>query len=365
MIKTVYIISTLARKGPVIMLYNIIKNLNRADFAPVIITLSPEGGDSMLQAFKDIDVEVKSLNMGRAAGFINGGFALKRMVESIKPGIVHSHCFRSNLLSAAFLGKYKRVATAHCDFKSDFTMAWGRARGLLATQFMLLALKRIKNNICVSKPLCDILSARYKNLKFSYVDNGVDTDKFSPAADKRLLRQKLSLPLDKKIFIWAGVFIDLKSPLTLAQAVKQNKDDNLYFVFCGDGPLLGKCKEILADKNNVMFSGHTNNINDFFKAADFYIATSRSEGFHLTVAEAMSCGLPVILSDIPAHKYFLEGSEAGLLFKALDGQDLSAKINEIQKYDYPKLSDNAVKSVKSRFSAEIMSKNYQKKYKEF
>ncbi len=40
--KICYVISTLQKTGPVIVLYNLVKNLDRTRFEPYIITLSKE-----------------------------------------------------------------------------------------------------------------------------------------------------------------------------------------------------------------------------------------------------------------------------------------------------------------------------------
>ncbi|MGI0014548.1 MAG: glycosyltransferase family 4 protein [Nitrososphaera sp.] len=51
-----------------------------------------------------------------------------------------------------------------------------------------------------------------------------------------------------------------------------------------------------------------------YSSCDIYVSASRWEMFDLPALEAMSCGKPVLLSDIPAHTELITGSNAGLTF---------------------------------------------------
>ena len=59
-IKIVYLIRYLKRCGPVNVLFHIVENLNRSIFDPIIVTFKPEGLDSIICDFQDIDIKVYS-----------------------------------------------------------------------------------------------------------------------------------------------------------------------------------------------------------------------------------------------------------------------------------------------------------------
>ena len=99
MIKVVYIISTLERCGPVNVLFDTLKHLNREKFHPSIVTLSPEKEVSRIGEFRDLDIKVESLNLTRYKVFLKGVSILKNLVRTINPDIVQANCFRSMLLS--------------------------------------------------------------------------------------------------------------------------------------------------------------------------------------------------------------------------------------------------------------------------
>lgn len=361
--RIVYVISSLKKTGPVNVLFNLVNNIDKTKYKPHIITLSKESQNSLIDDFKKINIEILSLNLNRAFSFLYGPIKLKKIVNKIKPDIIHIHCFRSALFSAMTLNKYKKITTIHCDYKTDFKLYYGKILGFIMYLLMNYSLKKINNNICCSKQLADILNKRNKNIKFTYVDNGIDTEVFKCIENKTELRKKLNLPTNKKIFIWCGVFIERKDAITLVKAITQIKNKNLFFVFCGNGVLEDICKKELSNNNNVLFTGFVNNIKDYLQASDYYITTSLSEGLPMTVLEALSCGLPCILSDIPQHKYILKNTEnIVLFFETKNIEDLKEKINKIIDINYVLYSNNAVSLIQNKFSAKLMNERYQKLY---
>ena len=65
MMKILYVVSTLKRSGPVIVLSNIIKYLDKNRFEPIVLT-SPEPKESMKKYFEnDLNTKVETLGLGR------------------------------------------------------------------------------------------------------------------------------------------------------------------------------------------------------------------------------------------------------------------------------------------------------------
>ncbi len=93
--------------------------------------------------------------------------------------------------------------------------------------------------------------------------------------------------------------------------IKQKK--KILGIICGDGPHRNEL-EILSKKlgleSDVIFTGQLpiDSVWAFMKKANVYISLSAYEGCPNVVMEAMACGCPVILSDIPAHREILDES---------------------------------------------------------
>lgn len=359
MIKILYVISTLKKTGPVNVLYNIVKNLDRTKYEPVILTLSKEPSDSIKYDFEKLGIKCYCLNVSGLKGYFEAK-KIKKVVKEISPDIIHTQCFRSTLFTALYLNKYKTIATIHCDYDVDFVMAYGNFLGTLMSKLMDFSLRRIQRCVCVSELLCNMLQGK-KTFDLDFVNNGIDTKVFRTIKNKQELRQKLNLPVDKKIFIWAGVFIERKNPLLLSNVIKELNNSDLFFVFCGDGKLFYAIKEETKKFNNVILTGNVGNMDEYLQASDYYISTSLSEGLPMAVIEAMACGLPCVLSDIEQHKYVLK-EQTGMLFKSQDSVDLINKLNRILEVNYENYSSCARQAVLENFSSELMSEKYARLY---
>lgn len=66
-----------------------------------------------------------------------------------------------------------------------------------------------------------------------------------------------------------------------------------------------------------------------YSSCDIYVSASKWEMFDLPSVEAMACGKPVLLSDIPVHREILEASNAGRLYSLLGNPNISSMIREV------------------------------------
>lgn len=359
-----YTISTLQRSGPSLVLYNIIKNLDRRRYNPVVLTLSTEREISIKQDFENLGVKVISLCLSRWQGLLLGRIKFHRVLRYIKPAIIHAQGFRDMCLVAGSKGSYKKIVTVHCDFREDYPLKYGKILGTLMILRQWRALSHFEQRVCVSHMLADLLNQNKYALPFMAIDNGVDTEKFFPVRDKMALRRQLCLPENKTIFIWAGSFIPCKDPMTLVRAIKELPQQEAFFVFCGArGKLLEDCKRELIGYTNVLFVGYVDNIREYMQAADFYISSSLSEGFHLTVYESLACGLSVILSDLPIYDV-LKGKNCVRFFPARDSSSLCLLLQQGLMRPMPESSTGAVSLVNANYSAAGMSQAYQQIYEE-
>lgn len=84
-------------------------------------------------------------------------------------------------------------------------------------------------------------------------------------------------------------------------------------VMCGDGPArphLERMARGLGLAHRVIFTGYVENLWDLMRGADALVSLSRFEGCPNVVLEAMACGCPLVVSDIPAHREMLDERSA-------------------------------------------------------
>ena len=359
-VRIAYIVSSLKRCGPMVQLLGLIQGLNRERFQPSIITLSPEPEDTMIQSFLENDVKINSLGLKRRESFLGG--KLRKQLSEISPMIVHSHGIRADFLAATFLQDYYTCNTIHSFAFEDYGLTYGRVMGSLLARQHCRFIRRIIVPISCSRTVADKL-ARSVQIEPEVVPNGVDTKVFVPVTteEKLMLRKKLGIPLDCTLFVSTGNLSVLKDPVTLIKGFQQAQLANSKLVVLGDGPL----KDVLAKEadDSVIIAGKVSNVHQYLKAADVYVSCSQSEGLPMAVLEAMSTGIPVVLSNIDSHREVLQDQQrAGLTFPTGDATELATQLRKLMGMNVGEMGRQARKIVLDNYSYATMSKGYQDIY---
>ncbi|HSM26139.1 MAG TPA: glycosyltransferase, partial [Anaerolineaceae bacterium] len=83
----------------------------------------------------------------------------------------------------------------------------------------------------------------------------------------------------------------------------------------------------------VFLGGVINQIDlpKYYHASDLYISASFSDGSSVSLLEALACGLPVLVSDIPGNKEWIIDQENGWLFQTGDIESLTKKILDVNR----------------------------------
>jgi glycosyltransferase involved in cell wall biosynthesis len=118
-------------------------------------------------------------------------------------------------------------------------------------------------------------------------------------------------------FLFAGRLASQKNVLTFLRALARLRQRHPFSaVILGDGPDAAAARALVAElglEGTVYFGGYREDVWALMKAATLFVSPSRFEGHPNTVLEAMACGTPVIVSDIPEHREFLDRSTAMLV----------------------------------------------------
>jgi len=327
----------------------------------MVLTLSPEPkDDSMKSYFTDaLHVKVETLGLSRVHGLFFAKSHIKKFIKDNGIDIVHSQGIRADGLMSGI--DIPRVATLRNYPYYDYPMKFGNFKGTLMARSHLKAIKKMpKSNIACAKTIAD--EFMQDSLNLNYIQNGVDTQKFFPLEDmqKKELRNKLDIDNDKKVFISVGSLIARKDMSTIIEGFKKYNDKNSLLLIAGDGVE----REMLQNISNesVRFLGNISNVVEYLQISDCFVSASLAEGLPNTVLEAMACGLPTVLSNIPSHLELYEG-EKGNFFKIKDIDGFSALLQEVSK-DLQLQKDISLRLVQQNFSAKAMSEKYQRVYEE-
>jgi glycosyltransferase involved in cell wall biosynthesis len=123
-----------------------------------------------------------------------------------------------------------------------------------------------------------------------------------------------------------GVDVLAKAFVKVAQ-----QKDNVNLILLGNGSQVHKIRGILESGgvlDGVTFGGQIsqNDLPYWYHQADVYISPSHVDGSSVSLMEALGCGLPCLVSDIPANKEWVFEDDNGWLFRDGDADHLAEKI---------------------------------------
>jgi len=212
--------------------------------------------------------------------------------------------------------------------------------------------------ICVSRAQRgELQRAGVPRRRLVLVRNGLDVESSGnekPPAD-------LTIPPGKRRIVTVANAMPDKDYKTLFEAfgmlAKRRNDVHLICVGRGtDQPGIGKMAE-LAPTGTVSLLGPQKDVRCILESAAVFVLASRSETFGLAVGEAMSAGVPVVVSDLPALSE-LVGEGMGLRVRPGDPAGLAEAIERL--LNEPALASvfsHAARRQAEKFTVDKMEKN--------
>lgn len=362
--KVLFLISSLANEGPTRVLLNIIKYMQKEDFDFEVITLVPEKSNSIHDNFANESCSVSMANdfFPKQASFFQKIRILREYVANKRVDIVHGHCPRS-LFILPFLKGPITFYTAHIFPGVQTKALYGNFKGSVVANLCNFLIKFVDRTIACS---ASVAHEFHKNLgiEIGYVNNGVSFSPPKKIINVDSIRSELGLPKDKKIFIFIGRLSPEKKPVELVKLFLDLNHDDCYLVILGEG----KEEETLrrtADLDKVKLAGFHKDITPYLLAADFYVSGSETEGLANSLLEAMSYGLPSLLASNPSHDYVVEKSKSyvGEKFLLSNPDSFKSAVEKLIKLKPDTVRDGIIREFLENYTAEAMSKNYQKLYR--
>ena len=255
---------------------------------------------------------------------------LLRLIQKIEPDVVHTWLGQMDVLGgiAATLARTPWIIREPSSEKA-YSTSWK----LVLRRWLVGKADAIVSN----STLGDLYWQKYYKSKARYIiPNGLPFQEIESAFPGAFA--KLGLPPSKKIVLFVGRFDSqkyrnglnhVKNLDNFLMALAHLRDEaDIVGVFCGDGPHLPAIRQLakeLGISDRVLLLGAVENVWPLMKLADVFVSVSHFEGFPNTVLEAMACGCPLVVSDIPEHRQFLNEEQA-LLVNRLQPEDIARAI---------------------------------------
>lgn len=343
-----YIITSTIKCGPVNVLFNLVRDYQKIpNFKPYIITLkSDDPKRSRRQEFKNLGIEVVQFDERKQMKQI------KKFIAERHCQVIHSHGIRPDMING-YLKKHWQyhclhITTLHNYPFTDYVMGHGKIKGILMANLEMFSIRNLVKVACSKAIQTEFL--HHLKLKVHMIENGV----IFPPENEVMQLEKYN---DQPTFLYLGDVNSRKQIDFLVRYFAQHPEYNFWIV--GDGPEYVPVKEMAATVPNVTIFGRTTDPTKFYQKADYFISNSSTEGLPMAVLEALSWGMPVILSNIDAHRELVNDNN-GQLFNLNNCDSLNSSIKQLINTDY-----NAIviyENAKQRFSSEHMMNQYYSLY---
>lgn len=167
-----------------------------------------------------------------------------------------------------------------------------------------------------------------RNKSVYYIPNCINMNVYYPR-NKREMRIKLQLPLEKKIVLFGadneGTENKIKGFSYLLEALKFLENDNLFLLIFGRAESK-TLQKIHQDYKTVGYIEDENTMAEIYSAADVMVTPSLQEAFGFTVCEAMACGTAVAAFGVGGILDQVEHEKSGYLAELYDSKDLAEGI---------------------------------------
>jgi glycosyltransferase involved in cell wall biosynthesis len=332
-IAVLFIIPSLGAGGAERVTITLLHNLDRARFRPMLCVLTQSK-----RGFRDevpADVEVFDLCVARVMS------ALPRVVNLIwreRPEVLFSQLSHLNLALAmirpllprqlALIGRESSIVSETVSsYRLPALWRWCYRRFY----------RRLDRVVCQSRRMRADLVEQF-NLPVErtvLVNNPIDTERVRKLAGEH--RPGCARAGDRRSLqlVACGRLSHEKGYDLLIQAVSKFEAGQVYLTIVGDGPLMNSLVNQVSHlgiADRVEFLGFQTNPYPYLARADWFVLSSRFEGFPNVVLEALACGTPVIATPaIGGVSEAFEGVEGCMLLEEISAQALGRAIGEAIK----------------------------------
>jgi L-malate glycosyltransferase len=244
----------------------------------------------------------------------------RRLTKEIKPDLIHAGPIQTCAFIAVLSG-----------FRPVLTMSWGY--DLVQDADRNSWMKRITRYVLRNSAyfISDARVTRDKATAFGMDPEktcifpwGIDLEQFMPSLRKR--RKTITLFCSRT---WESIYgVDVLAKAFVKVAAS---NPNVDLILLGGGSQGAHIRQIFMNggvMDQVHFGGQIrqHDLPRWYQMADIYISSSHVDGSSVSLMEALSSGLPCLVSDIPGNREWIVDGENGWLFRDGNVDDLAEKI---------------------------------------
>jgi len=238
----------------------------------------------------------------------------------------------AQIIGSRFAGIPVRISDVQLDPKNvrllsltHKLLAWGAARSVTCIK-------------ALSQSVADQLLQRCrvpaKVIKVTLL-SGLDLSPFLKVnGHGAAVRESLGIPYDYTVVAVPGRLVPQKGHHMLLDAISvvAEKHPNVTYLFLGDGPLRDELEDAVEQRQlceRVVFLGFRSDLPELLSSADLVVIPSLFEGGPYVVPEAMAAGKPVLSTDVGFVREILVNSEMGRIVAPGDRNELARALDQL------------------------------------
>jgi len=347
--KILYLLPLFSDTGPSKVVQALIKELPSSTYEIHVATILGKTEQVLSDKFPQVTFtalsgfNLKSLNN------------LRQYLVKHNISLVHSHGLLPDIFNAylTLFSDKRTISTLHCNLNEGYVGEYKWYKAHLYKIIHKIALLFTNQCVAVSNSAKQSLPKQG-----SVIYNGVEQQETITIKEDGNSNQAINL-------LYVGRVIDIKNVgflIAAAKYAKQHSKLTLKLHIVGDGDQLTTLQEQSQDLD-IVFYGHMNQPWQAITNNTIFVNPSTSEGMPMAVLEAISRGLPTLLSSIPAHKELANNFNAGIGIFEFNHQDFLNKL--LAMIDNNKVTidqTHLLSDFEKQFTNSAMASSYNKLY---
>ncbi|HUC97166.1 MAG TPA: glycosyltransferase family 4 protein [Candidatus Polarisedimenticolaceae bacterium] len=231
-------------------------------------------------------------------------------------------------------------------------------RSVLAIERRQYSANRFTEIVAVSGKVKDDLMRIYSipEHRIRVIYNGVDPTRFTPDRREKargIIRDQWAIPRDAAVVLFIGNGFQRKGLDRLLAVWQSQRLQKTWLLVVGDDAGINRYKKLAetVGQGRILFTGRQADVESYYGAADLLALPAAQEAFGNVVLEALSSGLPVLVSrEVGAAELLTGALLQGIVDKPEDPVELERKLVALLEHAADPELINEAKTVAARFS---------------
>lgn len=314
------------------------------------------------ELLETISPDVRVIRMNRTPGSKTQDFYMRALSKIVRENLIDVvHC---QDIDGVLFSSYAKLRTPSLKIVHTVHNSFELPE---ASAALLFACKGIAGKtIAISDSVAKSVR-RYMKREPVVIPNGIDTTRFVPVSSGKAKDGSI------RIGCVARLYPEQKGQDLLVRATERLLRDypSLSCVIAGEiykgqDSSVKKLRAYVEDRglsDSISFVGNVSDVPSFLQTLDVFVLPSRTEGFGISLIEALSCGIPCVASDLEGPREILSRPDLGDLFTPGNAGALAEAIGDVLS----RLSsfDPAVlhSYVEERYSLDLLAERHLKAYR--